>query len=79
MSDLGLCLYMKNNPTGAVNIWERALTIKDLPYIRFNLGMAYRELGRMDLSTIHLQRFLHTAKEGYTEQRRLARQWLSTE
>lgn len=79
MGDLGLCLYMKNDPIGAVNIWERALKIKDLPYIRFNLGMAYRQLGRMDLSAIHLQRFLQTANEGHAEQRRLARQWLSTE
>ena len=79
MGDLGLCLYMKNNPTAAVDIWQRALTINDVPYLRFNLGMAYRELGRMNESAIHLQRFLHTANEGYAEQRRLAKQWLRIE
>jgi tetratricopeptide (TPR) repeat protein len=79
MGDLGLCLYMKNNPTAAVDIWQRALTINDVPYLRFNLGMAYRELGQMNVSAIHLQRFLHTANEGYAEQRRLARQWLNME
>lgn len=76
MGNLGICLYQMNDQAGALDVWNRALALRELPDIRFNLAMAYRNMGQGELAKQHLRKFLLVADESHAEQRRLAFGWL---
>ncbi len=74
---LGICLYMRKDPFRAAQIWEKALKIDDTPFLRFNPGKLYREMGQTEAAAIHLRYFVQIADRNYSQQKRLALQWLS--
>lgn len=76
MDNLGICLIQNNDPNGAVMLWEKSLKIKNSPYLQFNLGMAYRNLGQKRQELMHLRQFLQISDKNYTYQRNLAMKWL---
>ena len=77
MSSIAIYLFQHNDPNAAIAYWEKALSIEKSPYVLFDLGMAYHNLGQRRLADNYLRQFLQVANGSLSRQRNLARQWLN--
>ena len=54
----------------------KSLIFEETPEARFNLGMAYRDVGQVQQSKKHLRAFLETSDQSHKNEVSLALKWL---
>ena len=76
MGNFATYLYLKGDSEEAVGYWEKSLIIKETPEARFNLGMAYRDVGQNQQAKKHLRAFLESSDQSNKKEVFLALKWL---